>query len=74
MFEEKIKSEEKPFNVKEAKKRIDKLLSLYREKHDELDLAEEEWDIGEIQVALEEYTKEINLLKAKIHKVEHEAQ
>ena len=58
--------------VKDLKEKIDALLKLYREKHDELELAEEEWDIGEIQVALEDYTKEINLLKVKVREIEQE--
>jgi predicted RNase H-like nuclease (RuvC/YqgF family) len=56
--------------VKMLKDKIDKLLNLYRQKHDELELAEEEWDIGEIQVALEDYTKEIKILKNKVREIE----
>jgi len=52
------------------KEKINKLLAEYRVKHDELELATEEWDIGEIQVALEEYTKEINKLKKQLHGLE----
>lgn len=52
------------------KEKIDKLLAEYRLKHDELELATEEWDIGEIQVALEEYTKEIHKLKKQLHEIE----
>jgi|ACQI01.1.fsa_nt_gi uncharacterized coiled-coil protein SlyX len=52
------------------KEKINKLLAEYRVKHDELELATEEWDIGEIQVALEEYTKEINKLKKQLHALE----
>jgi len=58
--------------VKDLKDKIDVLLKLYRQKHDELELAEEEWDIGEIQVALEDYTKEIKALKEKVRKFEQE--
>jgi len=52
------------------KEKLTKLLAEYRLKHDELELAVEEWDIGEIQVALDEYTKEINKLKKKVHELE----
>ena len=52
------------------KEKINKLLAEYRMKHDELELATEEWDIGEIQVALEEYTKEIHKLKKQLHNLE----
>lgn len=54
------------------KEKIAKLLAEYRIKHDELELAVEEWDIGEIHVALDQYTKEINILKKELHKLEVE--
>lgn len=53
--------------IKIMKEKIEKILLEYRLKHDELELAVEEWDIGEIQEALANYTKEINKLKKKIH-------
>ncbi len=56
--------------IDELKVKIEKLLTEYRLKHDELELATEEWDIGEIQVALEDYTKEINKLKKQVHNLE----
>ncbi len=56
--------------ITELKTKIEKLLAQYRLKHDELELATEEWDIGEIQVALEDYTKEINKLKKQVHNLE----
>ena len=52
------------------KEKIAKLLAEYRVKHDELDLAVEEWDIGEIQVALEQLNKEILKLKKQLHDLE----
>ncbi len=48
-------------------KKIEEILVQYRIKHDELQLATEEWDIGEIQEDLANYTKEINKLKREIH-------
>lgn len=54
------------------KEKTAKLLAEYRIKHDELELAVEEWDIGEIHVALDQYTKEINKLKKEIHRLEVE--
>ncbi len=48
-------------------KKIEEILVQYRFKHDELQLATEEWDIGEIQEDLSNYTKEINKLKREIH-------
>jgi predicted RNase H-like nuclease (RuvC/YqgF family) len=59
--------------IEEMKERLNILLKDYRVKHDELELAEEEWDIGEIQEALANYTKEINILKKKVHLLEKSA-
>ena len=57
-------------SVRILKEKIAKLLAEYRVKHDELEIATEEWDIGEIQVALDQYTKEINKLKKQVHQLE----
>jgi len=56
--------------IKVLKEKIAKLLAEYRLKHDELQLAVEEWDIGEIQVSLDQYNKEINKLKKQVQKLE----
>jgi len=56
--------------VEELKSKIEHLLAQYRVKHDELELAEEEWDIGEIQEALAQYTREINKLKKQVRELE----
>jgi hypothetical protein len=72
MNEDKSETEGKPFDIVEVKERIEKLLIVYRAKKDELELAEEEWDIGEIEVSLEECEKEIKLLKEKVRKFEQE--
>jgi hypothetical protein len=53
--------------IETINKKLEELLALYRLKHDELELAEEEWDIGETQEALALYTKEINILKKQLH-------
>jgi uncharacterized coiled-coil protein SlyX len=58
--------------IKVLKEKIAKLLVEYRLKHDELELAVEEWDIGEIQVALDQYNREINKLKKHVQKLETE--
>jgi predicted RNase H-like nuclease (RuvC/YqgF family) len=58
--------------VNVLKEKIAKLLAEYRVKHDELELATEEWDIGEIQVSLEESNKEILKLKKQVHDLEVE--
>jgi len=56
--------------IDEMKAKIEHLLAQYRLKHDELELAEEEWDIGEIQETLAQYTKEINKLKKQVRELE----
>jgi len=56
-------------NIKKLNEKIEKILAQYRVKHDELELAEEEWDIGEIQEDLAMYSKEINILKKKVHQL-----
>jgi len=52
------------------KEKIAKLLVAYRSKHDELQMAVEEWDIGEIQLTLDAYNKEIHKLKKQVQKLE----
>jgi len=56
--------------IETMKEKIEVLLAQYRVKHDELELAVEEWDIGEIYEALDQYTKEINKLKKQVHELE----
>lgn len=56
--------------VKILKEKIEKLLFEYRIKHDELEIATEEWDIAEIQVALDLWNKEILKLKKQISTLE----
>lgn len=63
-------NEEKPFDIKEAKERIEKLLKEYRVKKDELEWIDDEWSIDEINDELERYAKEIKLLQAKVRKFE----
>ncbi|RUM69612.1 MAG: hypothetical protein DSZ07_04285 [Sulfurovum sp.] len=64
MSETMINNQEK---IAKINKKIEELLVQYRLKHDELELSTEEWDIGEIQEDLSNYTKEINKLKREIH-------
>lgn len=52
------------------KEKIAKLLAEYRIKHDELEMAVEEWDVGEIHEALDQYTKQINKLKKQVKEQE----
>jgi len=57
-------------DIEVLKAKIEDLLAKYRVKHDELELAVEEWDIGEIQESLDQYNKEINKLKKQVHDLE----
>ena len=70
MSETVIVSNEK---VDRLNRKIEQLLVEYRSKHDELELAVEEWDIGEIQEALADYTREINILKKTVHRLKESA-
>ncbi len=71
MNEEKIETEKKPFDIVEVKEHIEKLLIAYRVKKDELEWADDEWSEDEINEELEQYAKEIKLLKAKVREFEH---
>lgn len=72
MYEEKNEIEEKPFDVVEVKKTIEKLLATYRTKKDDLEWADDEWSADEIQVELDLYAKEIKVLKAQVREFEHQ--
>ncbi len=72
MYEEKNEIEEKPFDVVEVKKAIEKLLATYRTKKDDLEWADDEWAEDEIQVELDLYAKEIKVLKAQVREFEHQ--
>ena len=70
--QEKIKNEESQdeFNIEEAKADIEKLLKSYRTKKDDLEWADDDWEVSEIQEDLDGYAKQIKLLKAKVRKYE----
>ncbi len=72
MNEEKIETEKKPFDIIEVKEHIEKLLTAYRAKKDELEWADDEWSEDEINEELDQYAKEIKLLKAKVREFEQE--
>jgi len=64
--------EPKEFSVEEAKSEIDRLLKAYRVKKDDLEWADDDWEIGEIQEELDQYATKIRRLKAKIREYEKE--
>ncbi|SFV71849.1 hypothetical protein MNB_SV-13-263 [hydrothermal vent metagenome] len=58
------------FNIDKAKAEINRLLQVYRIKKDDLEWADDDWEIGEIQEELESYAKKIKVLKAKVREYE----
>lgn len=58
------------FNLEETKAEINRLLKLYRVKKDDLEWADDDWEVGEIQEELDGYAKIIKVLKAKIREYE----
>jgi len=67
MTNEKIQEE---FDVKEAKAEIARLLKVYRVKKDDLEWADDEWEIGEVQEELDGYARKIKVLKVKVREYE----
>ena len=70
MYEEKIKTEDKPFDIEEVKIEIEKLLLAYRAKKDDLEWADDDWAADEINEELEQYAKKIKALKTKVREFE----
>jgi len=52
--------------VKAIKDRIEEILKTYHTRKEDLQWADEDWEVGEIQEELEGYAKEIKKLKRKI--------
>jgi len=57
--------------IQAIKKRIEELLNSYNARKEDLQWADEDWEIGEIQEDLDGYAKEIKKLKAKIHEYQN---
>jgi hypothetical protein len=70
MYEEKIETEKRPFDIAEVKEQIEKLLISYRTKKDELEWADDDWAADEINEELDQYAKEIKILKTKVREFE----
>lgn len=60
------------FDLEKTKAEIDNLLAAYRTKKEDLEWADDEWQIGEIQEELDIYAHKIRTLKAKVREYEHE--
>ncbi|MCH9740056.1 MAG: hypothetical protein K0U38_04335 [Epsilonproteobacteria bacterium] len=67
----KEESREAEFNLDEVKAHIEKLLMVYRTKKDELEWADDDWEVSEIQEELDSYAKDIRELKLKVREYEH---
>ena len=72
MYEEKNKTKEKPLDIVEVKKQIEKLLAVYRSRKDDLEWADDDWVVDEINEELDQYAKEIQVLKTKVREFEQE--
>jgi len=72
MYEEKNETKEKSFDIIEVKKQIEKLLAVYRSRKDDLEWADDDWAVDEINEELDQYAKEIKVLKTKVRKLEQE--
>jgi low affinity Fe/Cu permease len=59
--------------IQAIKKKIDELLKKYNTRKEDLQWADEDWEIGEIQEDLANYAKEIEKLKAKMQKHQKES-
>jgi hypothetical protein len=70
MYEEKNETEKRPFDIAEVKEQIEKLLISYRTKKDELEWADDDWAADEINEELDQYAKEIKILKTKVREFE----
>ncbi len=57
--------------IQAIKKRIEELLNSYNARKEDLQWADEDWEVGEIQEDLDGYAKEIKKLKAKIHEYQN---
>jgi hypothetical protein len=54
--------------IAELKQKIEKLLETYHARKEDLQWADDDWEVGEIQEDLDGYAREIKKLKAKIKK------
>jgi flagellar biosynthesis chaperone FliJ len=58
------------FNLENIKAEIARLLKVYRMKKDDLEWADDDWEVGEIQEELDGYAQKIKVLKAKVREYE----
>ena len=62
--------ETEAFNLEKIKAEIDKLLARYRSKKEELEWADDDWEVSEIQEELDVYANKIRQLKSKVKEFE----
>ena len=60
----------KEFNLEKVKAEINTLLARYRSKKEELEWADDDWEVSKIQEELDEYANKIRQLKSKIKEFE----
>jgi hypothetical protein len=64
------KQKQEEFNLKDTKAEINRLLKVYRIKKDDLEWADDDWEVGEIQEELDGYAQKIKVLKVKVREYE----
>ena len=62
------------FDPNEAKAEINRLLKVYRIKKDDLEWADDDWEISEVQEELDGYARRIKVLKSQVRKYEQSAE
>ena len=62
--------ETEAFNLEKVKAEIDTLLATYRSKKEELEWADDDWEVSEIQEELDVYANKIRQLKSKVKEFE----
>ncbi|NEW60409.1 hypothetical protein GSY74_03865 [Sulfurovum sp. bin170] len=65
-----ITQNQEEFNSEDAKAEINRLLRVYRVKKDDLEWADDDWEVSEIQEELDGYAREIKILKSQVRKHE----
>ena len=64
------KQKQEEFNLKDTKAEINRLLKVYRIKKDDLEWADDDWEVGQIQEELDGYAQKIKVLKVKVREYE----
>lgn len=65
------KDKTQTFDLDKTKAEIEQLLAVYRNKKEELDWVDDDWEVSEIQEELDGYANKIRLLKNRVKEFEH---